>query len=381
MAIFMTGATGFLGRYIARALLEQGKEIVALTRGQDPKQAFERARQAVLDAPPLNHRVTLGNTDLHNQLHVCLGSLNKATLGLSRNDRESILSSCDQFIHCGATVSFNQSLAEARAVNVEGTKAMLDLASERMKRGALARFDHISTAYVAGKRTGLVNETELIHEAGHKNTYEQTKYEAEIEIRKWKQDLPLTVYRPSIIVGDSKSGHTNSFKMLYWPVKVYSHGIWRMIPGRPDTPIDLIPVDFVRDAFLAIRQCTDSIGNTYHLAAGPDGDLTLQETCDLITSFFPGRRPVKIFNPTIWMSFIHPILKRITRGRLRRILNAGEVYMPYFIQNPRFDTTQLKAALRETTVHIPDVKSYFSRIMHYCVDTDWGRKPLPQPHH
>lgn len=150
-----------------------------------------------------------------------------------------------------------------------------------------------------------------------------------------------------------------------------------MIPGRPDTPIDLVPVDFVRDAFLAIRQRPDSLHSTYHLAAGPDGDLTLQEICELVASFFPNRKAVKIFNPQFWMSFVHPVLKRLTFGRLRRIFISGEVYNPYFIQNPRFDTTHTKQALHDTKISLPEVKSYLGKLLQYCLDTDWGRKPFP----
>lgn len=377
----MTGATGFLGRYLARALLEQGEELVSLTRGKSKEEAFKRTLRSILDAPTYKASATLNETVIRQRLRICTGSLSEESLGLNSEDRDYIRQTCDQFINCAATVSFSQSLSDARRVNVQGTRAVLNLAKERMTYGSVKRFDHISTAYVAGRRSGLVYENDLEHSAGHKNTYEQSKYEAEMELRQWMDRLPISVFRPSIIVGDSQTGHTSSFKMLYWPAKIYSSGLWRIAPGRPKTPIDLIPVDFVRDAIMLIRQRSDTVNKSYHIAAGPHGDMTLEEICRLIESFFPGRKPIKIVNPDIWLRFFHPIMKHAFFGRLRRLARVGEFYIPYFTQNPEFDITNTIRILQSDSFKPPKLRDYFTRIMQYCIDTDWGRKPFaPLPH-
>ena len=122
-------------------------------------------------------------------------------------------------IHCAATVRFDHSLDEARRINVEGTRRVLDFAAAAPRLRSLA---YVGTAYVAGDRTGLVRENELDAGQSFRNTYEQTKAEAEALVRSRLGSLPGVILRPSIIVGDSRTGVTSSFKMLYWPLKIYA---------------------------------------------------------------------------------------------------------------------------------------------------------------
>ena len=104
------------------------------------------------------------------------------------------------------------------------------------------------TAYVAGERSDLVREDELVVGQGYRNTYEQTKAEAETLVRSRLGSLPGVILRPSIIVGDSRTGVTSSFKMMYWPLKIYARRLWRTVPGYPDAVLDIVPVDFVADS-------------------------------------------------------------------------------------------------------------------------------------
>lgn len=369
MSVFMTGATGFLGRYLLRGLLEAETEVMLLVRGRDARDAHDKVRKAL---------ASIGSVDaeaLESQLRICVGSLELPGLGLSAEDRASVLERCDSFLHCGASVRFDLPIAEARATNVGGTVAMLDLARERQKRGGVARFDHVGTAYVAGNRTDLVLETELDGRLGHKNTYEQSKFEAEGHVRKAMAELPITVYRPSIVVGESEQGRTSSFKMIYWPAKIYATGLWRTCPGNPSAPVDLVPVNFVRDAILEIRRKPESLGRCFHLAAGPQGSLTLGQTADLLREIFPGRKPVRFVDPGWWMRFVHPVLKYCSFGAPRRIVRTGEFYVPYFSHNPQFDISGTAEMLGSSKVVLPRVGDYIHQLFRYCVETDWGRKP------
>ena len=119
-------------------------------------------------------------------------------------------------IHCAATVRFDHSLDEARHINVEGTRRVLDFAAGARQLRSLA---YVGTAYVAGERSDLVRENELAVGQRYRNTYEQTKAEAEALVRSHLGSLPGVILRPSIIVGDSRTGVTSSFKMMYWPLE------------------------------------------------------------------------------------------------------------------------------------------------------------------
>ena len=162
-------------------------------------------------------------------------------------------------IHCAATVRFDHSIEEARRINVEGTRRVLDFAGGARNLRSLA---YVGAAYVAGEREDLVHENELAVGQSYRNTYEQTKAEAEALVRSRSVRLPGVILRPSIVVGDSRTGATSSFKMMYWPLKIYARGLWRTVPGYPDAVLDIVPVDFVAaavarlvfdDAGLAIR--------------------------------------------------------------------------------------------------------------------------------
>jgi long-chain acyl-CoA synthetase len=370
VAVFVTGGTGFLGRHLVAGLRQRGEDVVLLVRGRDDAEAREKAARALGSLAP-------EGDGAQARFRVCRGSLDAPDLGLSPADRDMVLSSCDRILHCGASVRFDLSWAEAEAVNVGGTRSVLALARERQRRGGLARYDHVGTAFVAGRRTDLVGEEELDGRLGHRNTYERSKFEAEKLVREARGEIPACIFRPSIVVGDSTRGRTSSFQMIYWPLRMYVSGLWRTCPGHPDAPIDMVPVDFVRDALLHLRTRPESLGRCFHVAAGGQGAITLAQIAQEAGTVFPGCPPLRFVDPASWMRWVHPLLKYLSFGTPRRIVRRGEFYVPYFTANPRFDNAGLRALLSGSGLEVPSVASYLHRLFEYCRDTDWGRRPLP----
>ena len=124
-------------------------------------------------------------------------------------------------VHCAASVSFDLPLGEARAINLEGTRRMLEFAGLVRESGGLERYGHVSTAYVAGTHAGRFAECDLDVGQGFRNSYEQSKFEAEQLVRS-QDGLPFTILRPSIVVGDRRSGWTSAFNVLYWPLRAFA---------------------------------------------------------------------------------------------------------------------------------------------------------------
>ena len=256
-------------------------------------------------------------------------------------------------VHCAASVSFDLSLPESRRVNVDGTRHVLELA-ERCER--LERLSYISTAYVAGEPRRLFGEDELDVGQPFRNPYERSKFEAERMLRERGDGMPLQILRPSIVVGDSRTGRTSSFNVLYGPLKAFARGAIPAIPARRSSPVDIVPVDYVADRTVDLAESGPD--GTFHLVAGRNA-TTVGRLLKLAAAQL-GRKPPAVLPPTAYNRLLHPWLRRKYSG-VRRM----EVYFPYFSMRVRFDDRRLGPA--------PPVEGYFHRLVEFAERARWGR--------
>lgn len=359
----LTGATGMVGRelLVRLAARDTTERLMCLVRpGRDGTPPQSRIDALLREAG--------GRPDPHRVIAI-EGDVTAPELGLGPAERRT-LTAVDRILHCAASVSFTLPIERARAINVTGTERLLALARTLPR---LERFDAISTCYVAGGRTDRVMEAELEHHAGFHNTYEQTKHESEVLLRRAMAELPISVHRPSIVVGDSKTGKTGAWKVLYWPLKVIARGLLPVIPFDPEGRLDIVPVDFVADGILALADATSSIGKTFHLAAGPARDCTLGELTEVVFRKV-GRRPPIHVRPMLWRRFVRPALMLAPSKQLRRTLQTGLVYRPYLELRLRFDTTEADAQLEPAGVVGQRVLDYIDTIVDEALRTDFGRR-------
>jgi thioester reductase-like protein len=336
-AVLMTGATVFLGMELLRRFIERGdRRIHALVRAADDEAAAERL-------------------PAHARLSAVAGDIEQPGLGLSEENRERLAQDVTTVVHCAASVSFDLSLEESRRVNVDGTRNVVDFA-QRCRR--LERLTYVSTAYVAGEPRGLFREDQLDVGQRFRNTYERSKFEAERMIRSEAAGLPLQILRPSIVVGDSRTGRTSSFNVLYGPLKALARGRIPAIPARRSSPVDIVPVDYVADR--AYELVTDGPDGTFHLVAGRNA-TTVGRLLELASGHL--RRPAPtVLPPGLYRRVAHPWLRRKYRG-LRRL----EVYFPYFSMRVRFDDRGLGPG--------PAVEGYFHKLVEFAQRAGWGRVP------
>ena len=373
--LLITGATGFLGRQLVRILLENFPKarLMLLVREKHRHDRYLRLQSFAGRADSAGDD-TLGA----ERLQTLFGDTSQSRCGLSHQDYARAVEGTTRIIHAAATVRFNSPPAEARSVNVEGTRHLLEMASDARRQSTLRSFTHIGTAFVAGERQGIVREDELDVGQRFRNTYEETKCAAEKLVRAQGERIPSVILRPSIIVGDSKTGVTSSFRTLYWPLKVYAKRGWRLLPGFPDTVVDIVPVDFVARAAACLAMDNGAAGRCVHLCAGPAGSATLRELALHAGSFF-GQPPPRFVNPAVFLTLLRPVLLATVWGLRRRVLFDGPVYRPYFRMRLIFDTTQADQLLIPHGIRPPNVRDYFDRILRYCVDSDWGRKKMALP--
>ena len=303
--ILITGATGFLGAQLVHKLLDcyPDSRLALLIRDRAGQSGQQRADLIV---PPAQR----------SRVHVYSGDVSLPNCGLDASTYERLSAEATRVIHSAATVRFDHSLDEARHINVEGTRRLLDFAAGARQ---LRSFAYVGTAYVAGERSGLIREGELAVGQSYRNTYEQTKAEAEALVRSRLSSMPGVILRPSIIVGDSRTGVTSSFKMMYWPLKIYARRLWRTVPGYPDAVLDIVPVDFVAAAVARLAFDEAALGNTVHLCAGPRGSATIQQIASRAAEFFDAPE-ARYVDPKLFFAAIRPLLFLSLWGRKRRVL-------------------------------------------------------------
>jgi long-chain acyl-CoA synthetase len=277
-------------------------------------------------------------------------------------------------IHCAASVAFTAPIADQRATNVQGTSRMLELAENCARRGGLRRFSYVSTAYVAGDHTGTFGEKELELGQGFRNTYERSKFEAEQLVRSRADDLPIDVLRPSVVVGDRTSGWTNSFNVVYWPVRAFRLGTYSVLPARRASPIDIVPCDYVADAIVALAERPEEPGATHHLTAGEEAP-EVGTLLDITSERLRARAP-KIIPPWPYRKLVHPILVQRAKGPRRVALRHSEAYFPYFSMRLRFDDRATRRRLNGLGVSYERVERYFHRLIDFALATRFGRAPM-----
>jgi thioester reductase-like protein len=334
-AVFLTGATGFVGREVmSRFLARDDRDVYALVRADDDHSAAERLPG-------------------HERLSAVAGDIEQRGLGLSDATAERLRRDVSTVVHCAASVSFDLPLDESRRVNVAGTRHMAEFARTCHR---LERFTYVSTAYVAGEPGRLFREDELAVGQSFRNPYERSKFEAEVALREEAGDLPLQILRPSIVVGDSTTGRTTSFNVLYGPLKAFARGGMRAIPARRDSPVDIVPVDYVADRVYELA--TSGPDGTFHLVAGRNA-TTVGRLLELSSAAL-GRSEPAVLPPRLYRRWLHPLLRRRNPG-LRRM----EAYFPYFAMRVRFDDRRLGPG--------PWVERYFHRLVRYAERARWGR--------
>ncbi|HEV3001067.1 MAG TPA: SDR family oxidoreductase [Solirubrobacteraceae bacterium] len=321
MTVLLTGATGFVGAEVLARLLARGEDVVALARRPDAAAALEAAGARTV-----------------------LGDLRDAALELPR---------ADTVVHCAASVSFGLPLAQARRINVAGTRAVVAHAA---RTGA--RLVHVSTAFVAGRHRGVFREGDADCGQAFRNTYEQSKLEAETLVR--GSGVEHAVLRPSIVVGDSRTGRTTSFNVLYWPLRAFSRGLLPAVPARADGRVDVVPVDYVADAIVHVAGDA-TVGGTLHLVAGEEA-ATVDELVTLACDAFGRERP----------RIVAPVE---STGLAERSPEAAQ-YLPYFDMEVVFGDERARSVLRPAGLAPPPLRSYFPSLVAYAEATRWGKRAV-----
>jgi len=369
--IFITGANGFIGSEILRALRERGipgSRVVAVVRskhGLSPRQRLDQVFSRWVRAGAERHVASLAQFGDAvecidwSELREVLGAASEASV-----------------VHCAAETAFDLPIAEARRINVELTGDLIK-AVESAGTNSIARFIHVSTAYVSGKKRGIIIEddvsTDIRSESDFHNTYEQSKWEAEQIVR--KSALPWTIVRPAIVVGDSRSGFTLHFRVIYSVIRLWLRDVVPRAPVARDALIDIVPSNFVASSIFRLCELPpDKItGRTLHLCSGAEAPGPVDVMAAAGRAF--GRKPLPLSPPWVLRVLLSRPVMALCNHSMREILTTLAWHVPYLGSRERvFDTSVAKAVLGNEFGTSPGFDEYGDRLFDYCAKTSWGHR-------
>lgn len=353
--ILLTGFPGFIGRRLARALLEADPQarIAALVE----ERQLERARKVA------------GAID-SERIELLQGDIADRDLGLGRAEHERLRREVTDVFHLAAIYNLAVPLEVAQRVNVEGTGNVLDLCAGCEQ---LRRLNYVSTAYVAGDRKGVVYEHELVLGQGFKNHYESTKFQAEVWVQVRMREIPTTIYRPAIVVGDSQTGETEKFDGPYYILRTIARAAQRGAPipqlGVERSSFNVVPVDFVVAALVAASADEAAAGETLHLV-DPE-PISSAELARLLAREYAGREPS--------LPLPAPVLTQSLRLRRMRDYFGGAPHesIRYLNHPVRFDTRKASELLERHGMRCPRFEDYVANMLRFFREHEQDARFVP----
>jgi long-chain acyl-CoA synthetase len=359
--VLLTGATGFLGAQIARRLVQSVDcIIIALVRAEDHVGALQRLSRAWWDWPELVEGIG-------TRVQVVCGDISVPRLGLPAPTFDAMVQDVSHIIHTAADLRVNAPIEELQRANVQGTANLLEFARAVQRDHGLTRLSHVSTAYVCGARCGNVAEEDLSEDYGFSNAYELGKYEGERLVQTARGELPISVMRPGMIIGDSRTGEIKTFNTFYFPLRLYLMGVTRIVPAHPSLRVNIVPVDYVADAIVRLTFDPRAEGLTFHLTAPHETLPTARELAEFVREWAHERLHLTLPRPL----FI-PLPDFVTRRRYDPSRSAGHdgagmlrnllALAPYFRGRVRFSRDNVDRLLGPYDVRwreiLPPVLNY-----------------------
>ena len=344
---FLTGYPGFIGRRLARRILSERRNAKVTLLVQEKFRSDAEAE--VRELPPGERK----------RVQIISGDVAKMDLGLSGPEIDKMTSDVTHVFHLAAVQYLGVSADEAERVNVGGTRNMLMLARE-MK--SLKRFVNFSTCYVSGDRIGVIMEEELEVGQRFRNHYEATKFRAEKVVRAAQDSLPITIVRPSIVVGDSVTGEIDRFDGIYAMgilVVTSPVSIPLPLPGDGVAPLNVVPVDFVTRAAVHLATSPASVGKTYHLT--DPCPLSSRRVYELIAK----RAGKKLSKVNISYSLARRVLRMPLVARFAQVQAQAIDYLNHLAI---YNCSSTLAELEGTGILCPRFDTYVDRLMDYVTE-------------
>jgi thioester reductase-like protein len=344
-SIFVTGYPGFIASRLVEKMARTDVQFFLLVQTEFVQKAIVEVEETVLRT----------GTPLEN-FALIEGDITGDDLGIGSDDLETLRETVTDVYHLAAVYDLAVEKELASRVNVEGTSNVNRFA--RSIRG-LRRYNYVSTCYVAGKRKGRILENELNGDAGFRNFYEESKYLAEVSVDRLKGELPVTIFRPSVVIGDSKTGETAKYDGIYYLINYLrkAPSLLRLVNvGNENVRLNLVPVDFVVEAIAALGDDEKAQGATIALA--DPQPLKTAELFDSIAGSITGKSSAFTPPPSLieW-SLNLPFSPAIT--------GMPHSAVPYFFISQSYDTSIAEGLLNPYDIRCPPFSEYVGAILDF----------------
>jgi long-chain acyl-CoA synthetase len=334
VAILLTGSTGYIGAHIASNLLaDYSQPLNLLVRARNLQEGQDRVWRSLqlhMDFPRFEDF-------LNSKVTIFLGDLTESQFGLSDDDYRRLVRSTDSVIHCAASLN-RKSEKSCLNVNLRGTLEVIQLAMRARDDHGLRRFSHVSTVAVCGQRANEVvqEDASIDWNRSDYDPYARTKKFCEHMVRQLLPDVPRTIFRPSIVLGDSRRPETNQFDMVR--TFVFLAGL-PALPFRSTDRIEIVPVDYVADAIAMLHLKERPAHEIYHLSSGTGSETFAELTTALAKA--QGKH-----GPRFVPSLEAPSSKMVNvlagrAGKIGGFATLMKVFLPYLVWNTVFDNSRV----------------------------------------
>jgi dephospho-CoA kinase len=357
----VTGYPAFTAKRMIARLLEPARD------GHEPpdklyvlarEQFAEEARKFV---------ASVGQTA--ERAEVLVGDVCDMDLGLSSVEYRALSREVTWIHHLAGIYFAGVDAKTMHRVNVVGTKGVLDLARDAAR---LERFVHWSTAMVSGDRKGTFFEEDL--EAGQKfhNEYEKTKWQAEKLVRGAMGQLPITIIRPGIIVGDSRTGAIDKLDGPYYLITLIAtnaSGVRLPLLGRGDAPLHLVPIDYVIEAAARVVRADGAAGKTFHIV--DPSPMSARAVFEAVAEHANTEKP--------FGHIPRPIARAVLRTPgLSKLAGGPRAFVDVLDHPVAYDHSNTKQALAGTSLRCPSLADYLPVLVQYVLDVTRAAPPPPE---
>jgi thioester reductase-like protein len=360
---FVTGATGAIGSALVPILLRNpSTRMVLLLRAKSPAELLERTKGlfrfwGVSDA----------DNELRNRVVALAGDVTQPQLGLSDTAYDDVTSNSTHIVHAAGNVRMNLPIDQARHSSVDSARNILTLARACSQ---LEKVEFVSTVGVGGRSHGTVPESWITAPREFHNTYEQAKAEAEDLIRVAAEEgLPITVHRPSMVVGDSCTGRIIHFQVFYHLCEFLSgRRTLGLAPNFGRARLDIIPADCVAGIIAWSSTSRETTGRILHSCSGPEFALPLDELRGIIRKTFSGSGisiPSAISLPAGVFSAVLGAVSLFMPSEVRRAIKTLPVFLDYLATEQTFANMETRALLASNGLNIPLPSEYLGKVLDY----------------